>query len=137
MKKLLFILLLLPFVFSCSDDDKDDTWNQNVVNLRFSGNIENNNILDFSFVPDDKVYVSVFGNGWRGADFFTYSKKVLPDNTVEITIHDVDRNNTFVGIISNDTKTMTHIGYPTGDLTYIVIKGSPLKIKDGTIFYKK
>lgn len=139
MKKLLFIFLLIPFIFSCSDDKDDDsvTWDKNVVGLSFSGEVKDKYHLTILFTSDSKVNIKEIWTpkpNSSNTEEFDYSKNILPDNSVEITIHDSYRKgDDFVCVIDHTGKTMT---YADNLSTTIKIKKVLVEIITNTVFYK-
>lgn len=142
MKNIILLSLLSIVLLSCNKDENKE-FNGNIVGMSYTNQDDQIYLTTFSFISDKEVKITAKtfnGKDLKGSSVYVYSKEVLSNNSIKITIPGVYgySSHYFTGIIAATGKEMVYTG--SFNPLYIIIgKGfsskSLTKLNGGTVFY--
>lgn len=142
MKNIILLSLLSIILLSCNKDENKE-FNGNIVGMSYTNQDNQINLTTFSFISDKEVKITAKtfnGKDLKGSSVYIYSKEVLSNNSIKITIPSVYgySSHYFTGIIAATGKEMVYTG-SFNPLYIIINKGfsseSLTEINEGTVFY--
>lgn len=141
MKNIILLSLLSIVLLSCNKDENKE-FNGNIVGMSYTNQDDQINLTTFSFISDKEVKITAkyYGKDLKGSSVYVYSKEVLSNNSIKITIPGVYgySSHYFTGIIAATGKEMVYTG-SFNPLYIIINKGvsseSVTEINEGTVFY--